>query len=175
MSLKNQSHHIFLPSINIGFVIFSLLVSFMLNLLPWGQGASVPDFVALMLIFWSIHEPRKIRISIAFLIGTFIDVNTGAVLGEHALVYTLLSYFSITIHQRVLWFSSTIFQALHILLILLFTQTIQFVVQFVINHQFPHWFYFSKSFMCAILWPVITWFLLVPQRCPNYFDENYPI
>jgi hypothetical protein len=33
------------------------------------------------------------------------DVHDGAVLGQHALAYTLLSFFAITIHRRLRWFT----------------------------------------------------------------------
>ena len=37
------------------FIFFTLALAFLLNLLPWGSVPGVPDFLALALIFWSIH------------------------------------------------------------------------------------------------------------------------
>ena len=42
------------------------------------------------------------------------DVHQGAVLGQHALAYTLLSFLAISVHRRLLWFSLPA-QALHVL------------------------------------------------------------
>lgn len=169
----NDPHYILLPA-NSLFIALSLIVAFLLNLLPWGQWVGVPDFVALVLVFWSIHEPRKIGISIAFMMGVLMDVNEASLLGENALAYTLLSYFSIMIHRRVLWFPVGT-QALHILPLLLLTQTVQLVVRAIVSEKFPHWYYFSESFVCALLWPVVTWLLLAPQRRAVNRDENRPI
>jgi len=48
------------------FITVSLVAAFLLNLLPWGQWIGVPDFVALVVVFWSIHQPRKVGSGVAF-------------------------------------------------------------------------------------------------------------
>jgi len=169
----NDPHYILLPA-NRLFIFFSLVVAFLLNLLPWEQAVGVPDFVALVLVFWAIHQPRMIGISIAFLMGVLMDVNQATLLGENALAYTLLSYFSIMIHRRVLWFQVGT-QALHILPLLLLTQVVQLLVRLIVSGKFPHWYYFSESFVSALLWPLVTWLLLAPQRRAINRDENRPI
>ncbi|MBP0598227.1 rod shape-determining protein MreD [Herbaspirillum sp. LeCh32-8] len=168
-----NDHYILLPA-NPLFIAFSLVVAFLLNLMPWGQMVGVPDFVALALVFWNIHQPRKVGISVAFLMGLLMDVNEATLLGENALAYTLLSYFAIMIHRRVLWFPLRT-QALHVLPLLLLTQAVQLVVQLLVTGKFPHWFYFSESVISAILWPVVSLLLLAPQRRAINRDENRPI
>jgi rod shape-determining protein MreD len=169
----NDPHYILLPA-NPLFIIVSLIAAFVLNLLPTGQIPGVPDFVALVLVFWSIHEPRKIGISIAFLMGLLMDIHQATLLGENALAYTLLSYFAIMIHRRVLWFPASR-QALHILPLMLFTQFVQLLVRAAISNKFPHWYFFIESFVSAALWPVATWLLLAPQRRAINRDDNRPI
>ena len=169
----NHPQYILLPA-NRGFITISLMLAFFLNLLPWGHALGVPDFVALVLVFWSIHQPRKIGIGIAFFMGLLMDVHDAALLGENALAYTLLSYFAIMIHRRVLWFPA-LTQAVHILPLLLLTQTIQLAVRFMISGKFPGWMYFSESLISAALWPIVTWILLAPQRRAIDHDETRPI
>jgi len=169
----NDPHYILLPA-NPLFIIFSLIIAFLLNLLPTGQIAGVPDFVALVLVFWSIHEPRKIGISIAFFMGLLMDIHQATLLGENALAYTLLCYFAIMIHRRVLWFPTSR-QALHILPLLLFTQAVQLVVRALISNKFPQWYFFVESFVSALLWPLVTWLLQAPQRRAINRDANRPI
>ena len=169
----NNPHYILLP-VNPAFIAFSLIAAFILNLLPWGQWIGIPDFVALVLVFWNINQPRKVGIGVAFLMGLLMDVHDASLLGENALAYTLLSYFTITIHRRVLWFPVGT-QALHILPLLLLTQAVQLVVRLIVSGKFPHWYYFSESFVCALLWPVVAWLLLAPQRRAINRDDNRPI
>ncbi|CAN5213609.1 rod shape-determining protein MreD [soil metagenome] len=169
----NHPHYILLPASPL-FIAFSLIVAFILNLLPWGYWVGVPDFVALTLVFWSIHQPRKVGIGVAFFMGLLMDVHDASLFGQNALAYTLLSYFSIMIHRRVLWFP-TATQALHILPLLLLTQVVQFCIQFIVSGKFPGWFYFVESLVAAFLWPVVTWLLLAPQRRAINRDETRPI
>jgi len=168
-----NNHYILLPA-NPLFIAFSLVVAFLLNLMPWGQMAGVPDFVALALVFWNIHQPRKVGISVAFMMGLLMDVNEATLLGENALAYTLLSYFAIMIHRRVLWFPLRT-QALHVLPLMLLAQAVQLVIQLLVTGKSPDWFYFSESLVSALLWPVVSVLLLAPQRRAVDRDENRPI
>jgi rod shape-determining protein MreD len=169
----NRPHYILLP-VSPAFIAASLIAAFLLNLLPWGRWIGVPDFVALVLVFWGIHQPRKVGIGVAFFMGLLMDVHDATLLGENALAYTLLSYFAITIHRRVLWFPM-LTQALHILPLLLLTQTVQVVVRYSVSGQFPGWWFFAESVVAIALWPVVTWLLLAPQRRAVDRDMNRPI
>lgn len=171
--MNNRPHYILLP-VNPLFIAASLIGAFLLNLLPWGHAVGVPDFVALVLIFWSIHQPRRVGIGIAFTMGLLMDVHDATLLGENALSYTLLSYFAIMIHRRVLWFRLPM-QALHVLPLLLLMQTVQLVIRVLVTGHFPGWFYLSESVTTAVLWPIVTWILLAPQRRAVNRDENRPL
>jgi len=92
--MPNRPHYILLP-VSPLFIAFSLICAFMLNLMPWGRWIGAPDFVALVLVFWGIHQPRKVGIGIAFSMGLLMDVHDATLLGENALAYTLLSYLAI--------------------------------------------------------------------------------
>lgn len=169
----NRPHYILLPA-NPLFIVASLAGAFLLNLLPWGQSVGIPDFVALVLVFWSIHQPRKVGIGIAFTMGLLMDVHDASLLGENALSYTLLSYFAIMIHRRVLWFKLTT-QAAHIFPLLLLMQTVQLAVRLMVSGKFPGWLYFMESIVSAALWPLVTMILLAPQRRAIDRDDNRPI
>lgn len=171
--MNQQPHYILLPA-NPLFIAFSLVAAFMLNLLPWGGSLMVPDFVALVLIFWSIHQPRKVGIGVAFLMGLMMDVHDASLLGENALAYTLLSYFAITIHRRVLWFAPLV-QILHVLPLLLLMQCVQLAIQYVLNGRLPGWIFFSESIVTTALWPLAGWLLLAPQRRAVDHDDTRPI
>lgn len=78
------------------------------------------------------------------------------------------------IHRRVLWFPVLI-QALHVLPLLLLTQSIQLLVQYFVSGKFPGWFYFIESAVAVALWPIVTWILLAPQRRAVDRDHTRPI
>ena len=169
----NRPHYILLP-VSPLFIAISLIGAFMLNLLPWGQLIGAPDFVALVVVFWGIHQPRKVGIGMAFFMGLLMDVHEASRLGENALAYTLLSYLAIMIHRRVLWFP-VLTQAVHVFPLLLLTQAIQVLVSYLVSNKFPGWLYFMDSVVAIALWPVITWLLLAPQRRAVDRDHNRPI
>lgn len=171
--MERRPQYILLP-VSPLFIALTLVVAFLLNLLPTGGIPGIPDFVALVLIFWSIHQPRKVGIGIAFCMGLLMDVHNASLLGQHALAYTLLSYFAIMIHRRVLWFG-VVTQALHVLPLLVVMQTVELVIQSMVVGKLPGWSYYASSVVTALIWPLVTWLLLAPQRRAINRDETRPI
>jgi len=171
--MNQQPRHLLLPASPV-FIAFSLGVAFLLNLQPWGRLIGMPDFVALALVFWGIHQPRRVGIGVAFFMGLMMDVNDATFLGENAVAYTLLSYFAITVHRRVLWFPLRK-QALQVLILLLAAQVVQMIVQMIVNDKSFYWLFFLESFVAAALWPVVTVLLLAPQRRAVDKDLERPI
>ncbi|HAV34900.1 MAG TPA: rod shape-determining protein MreD [Massilia sp.] len=169
----HRPHYILLP-VSPLFIAFSLTCAFMLNLLPWGRWIGAPDFVALVLVFWGIHQPRKVGIGVAFCMGLLMDVHDATLLGENALAYTLLSYVAIMIHRRVLWFP-VLTQAMHVFPLLLLAQAIQVLVHLFATGRFAGWLHFVESAVAVALWPAITWLLLAPQRRAVDRDHTRPI
>ncbi|WDD95702.1 rod shape-determining protein MreD [Burkholderia sp. FERM BP-3421] len=163
-----------LQPVNPSFIIFSLAAAFLLNLMPWGRMPGVPDFVALVLLFWNIHQPRKVGMGIAFLLGILMDVHDAGLLGEHALAYTLLSYGAITIHRRVLWLPLGV-QVFYVAPLLVLAQLVPFVIRLLMGAAFPGWGYLVDGFVEAALWPLASLLLLMPQRRPVDPDDTRPI
>ena len=171
--MMERTQYILLP-VSPLFIALTLIVAFLLNLVPGGGLPGVPDFVALVLIFWSIHQPRKVGIGIAFFMGLLMDVHNASLLGQHALAYTLLSYFAIMIHRRVLWFG-VLTQLLHVLPLLVLMQTVELVIQSMVVGKLPGWSYYALSLATALMWPLVSWLLLAPQRRAINRDETRPI
>lgn len=170
----SHPHYILLPA-NSFFIAISLMLAFMLNLFPWGFQVGMPDFVALALVFWSIHQPRKVGIGVAFVMGLLMDVHDAVYLGENALAFTLLSYFAISIHRRVLWFPPLV-QSLQVFPLFLGVQLIQLTVRLLSSDShFPGWLFFLECAVTTALWPVASWLLLAPQRRAVNKDNTRPI
>ena len=72
--------------VNPWFIALSILLALMINLLPLGRGIWVPDVLLLVLVFWGVHEPRKVGMAWAFVLGLCRDVHQSARLGQHALI-----------------------------------------------------------------------------------------
>lgn len=171
--MSSRPHYLLLPA-NRAFIAFTLVAAFLLNLLPWGRAAGVPDFLALVLVFWNVHQPRLVGMGIAFLFGVLMDVHDAALLGEHALAYTLLGYGALGLHRRVPWFGLA-GQMAHVLPLFLLAQVVLLLARAIVGAGFPGWTWFLQSFSGALLWPLAHWLLLAPQRRAVERDENRPI
>ncbi len=169
-----QNPHYILRPVSPPFIFLSLLAALILDLLPWGHQLWVPDFVAITLVFWNIHHPRRVGIGVAFVMGLLVDVNDATLLGQHALAYTLLSYGAIMVHRRILWFTTGA-QALHVLPLFALAQLSSVLVRILADGAWASPLVFVESLVDAALWPLASWILLAPQRRPQDRDENRPI
>jgi rod shape-determining protein MreD len=173
MQMQAHPQRILLPA-KASFIVLTLALGLLFNLLPWRNMAGVPDLTATALAFWCIHQPRRVGIGIAWTLGLLLDVGNGALLGQHAFAYSVLAFLAFAVHRRILWFPPWQ-QALHLLLLLLLTQSLALLIRIVAGADFPGWTYFAGSFICAALWPALSFLLLLPQQRPELMDENRPI
>jgi rod shape-determining protein MreD len=158
-----------------GFIWLTLAGAFLLNLLPWGRAIWVPDFFALTLVFWNVHQPRKVGMGIAFVFGLLMDVHNGALFGQHALAYTLLSYGAITLHRRIQWFP-VLSQCIFVFGLLLLAQLASAAVRLWVGSAAPLWWLgLFSSVLGAAIWPLLHALLLAPQRRPAKRDDTRPI
>jgi rod shape-determining protein MreD len=157
-----------------GFIWLSLFGALLLDLLPWGRALPAPDFLALVLVFWNVQQPRRLGMTTAFVFGLLIDVHDGARFGQHALAYTLLSYGAIALHRRIRWFP-VFSQTPYVLPLLLIAQLASLAVRMAVGGPFPGWGYFLQSVVGAALWAPTTWLLLAPQRRPMRRDGTRPL
>ncbi len=171
--LAERPQYILLP-VRVGTIIVSLLAALLLDFLPWTNVTLVPDFVALVLTFWCVRQPRLVGLGIGWLLGLVIDTGNGVLLGQHALAYSLLAFAAITLSRRILWFP-WLHQAMHVALLLLGAKAVEVVVRMATGAQFPGWTLIVGPLLGALLWPVVSFLLLAPQRRAVEIDETRPI
>ena len=168
-----RGNELLLP-VNPVFIWVSLLLALALNVLPWGRWPGVPDFLAVAVVFWNVHQPRRVGVGIAFVFGLIMDVHQGALLGQHALAYTLLSFFAITVHRRLLWFTVGS-QAMQIVPLFFAAHAVALLVRLLAGAGFPGWSLVAAPVLESLMWPVVSWVLLAPQRRPPDRDKNRPL
>ena len=162
MPLGSSSEHILRPA-RASTIAASFAIALLLNFLPWKDLRLVPDFVALVLAFWCVRQPRLVGLGIAWGLGLLVDAGNGALLGQHALAYSLLAFLSIWLSRRVLWFGAML-QAAHVALILAAAQSVVVVVRIAAGDPFPGWALYVGPLVGALLWPMVSWLLVLPQR-----------
>jgi rod shape-determining protein MreD len=175
--IMRPGHQLLLPA-NPFFIFGSLLAALGLNMLQnmglFGRAAWTPDFLALVLVFWSIHQPQRIGVGVAFVFGIFIDVHQGALLGQHALAYTVLSFLAIAIHRRLLWFPVPS-QALQVFPLFAAAHTIELICRLAAGGSFPGWKMLLAPVLESLLWPLVSVLLLAPQRRSPDPDAHRPL
>ena len=172
-----RGHQLLLPA-NPLFVAFTLVTALLVNMLVnislVGNAAWMPDFLALVLVFWCVHQPRIVGIGIAFFLGVATDVHQSALLGQHALTYTALGFFATVIQRRLLWFTVPS-QAMQVLPLFAVAHALELMVRMMSGALFPGWPIFLAPLLEAVLWPVVSVFLLAPQRRAPNPDANRPL
>ena len=108
-------------------VIITLIVGLMLAIMPLPETirAFRPDFLVLVLIFWSMQLPRTWSVGTAWIVGIVLDVSYGTLLGQHALAMCVVTFITVRFHllMRVfplLQLTATIFALLALYQFLLF-------------------------------------------------------
>ena len=173
MQTSYSSSRILLP-VRPWFIASTLLIALLLNFLPTANWPGVPDWVALALVFWCVREPRRVGMGLAFLFGLAMDVADASLLGQHALAYVLMAYGASSLSRRILWFPLGQ-QALQVFPLLLLVQLVQLGVRTIVGADFPGLAYFVGPCLAALLWPLLTFVLLLPQHQPVDRDANRPL
>ena len=171
--IMRSGQQLLLPA-NPLFIAVSLVAALLLNMLPLGRVPWMPDFLALVLVFWAVHQPLRVGIGLAFLFGLVMDVHQASLLGQHALSYTALSFFAAMIHRRLLWFTVPS-QALQMLPLFALAHGVELVIRLLAGGTFPGWLMLLAPLMESLLWPVVSILLLVPQRRAPDRDQNRPL
>ena len=156
------------------FILATLLTALALNSLPTSSWLWMPDWVAIIIVFWSIREPQRIGMGAGFVFGLAMDVADASLMGQHALAYVLAAYAASSLSRRILWFPIAQ-QAFHVLPILLGVQLVQLAVRVLPGSDNPGLLYFAGPFIGAALWFPLTFALLLPQYRPLEHDDNRPI
>ena len=156
------------------FMWTSLVVALLVNMIPIGRAAWMPDLLALVIVFWGVHQPSRVGIGAAFVFGLCMDVHQASMLGQHALSYTTLGFFAIMIHRRLLWYP-VLSQALQVLPLFALSQLIEVITRMIGGGVVPGGSVLISPGVEAALWPLASALLLAPQRRTPEPDENRPL
>lgn len=141
-------------------VVTSFLVAILFMLLPW-QGTFLllrPDLPLLLLLYWSVHEPRALGGWAAFTLGLLADAADSSVLGIHALGYSLSYALALHYRLRILSFYR-LDQTLHVLPLVLLSQAVTAGVMFFLKTPQPHWIWWLQTPLTTVLWTLLPFWL----------------
>jgi rod shape-determining protein MreD len=138
--------------------LLTICLAMCLRILPVPHLINVinPDWVLLILIYWTLMLPYRKGVFNAWSIGLLTDVLMGRTLGEYALIYAIVGYFCIKLHKRLRQFP-LIQQSVFIFVCLLLAQILIFLIE---NIQSPTGF--SAVFWLPVITGTVCWPLIHP-------------
>lgn len=173
MIMPRGSGQLLLP-VNPFFIALTLFLALLADMVPIGRTPWMPDLLSLVLVFWGVHQPRRVGVVLAFVFGLMIDVHHGALLGQHALAYSVLSFGAIALHRRLLWFG-LMTQAVHVLPLFALAHLLALTLRMLVGGMWPGWSVLIAPVAEAALWPLASALLLAPQRRAPDRDAHRPL
>lgn len=108
-------------------IFVTLIFAMCLRIAPLPENLALlnPDWVLLVLIYWSLAIPERVGIGHAWVLGILTDVLMGRLFGQYALSYSLIIYIVLIWHRQLRQFplpqqSAFVFGCLLISQLLLF-------------------------------------------------------
>ena len=141
-------------------MFFSLLVAFLFSALPWSGNwlLARPDLVLLVLIFWTVNEPRSIGQGMAFFMGLLMDVSDSMLLGQHALAYVVAVFGAQVLRHRILGFPLPE-QTLHVLGLTLAASLAMLLLNLALGADAPSGIFLLSPLLTALAWAPANWIL----------------
>ncbi len=145
--------------------VITMVLALMLSIAPIPDWASPyrPDWVALALIYWTMMSPKSYSVGIAWIVGLVLDVAQGTLLGQHALVLSLVVYVTVKFHLQLRQFPLLQLSATVLALLGLY-QFILFWINGVAGVNAPSVTYWGPIISGALIWPVLTLLLTSVRR-----------
>ncbi len=123
--------------------------------LPTALDALRPDFLVLVVFYWSIESPRAGGLALAFFAGLALDVINGVVLGQHALALTLMAAWATNLRLRIRVFSP-VSQSLTIFAFLTGYQFILFWIDGATGNPVTSFGRWLAPVIGALIWPFMV-------------------
>jgi len=141
-------------------VIITFVVGLMLAIMPLPDylQAFLPDWLALLVIFWAMQLPRTWSVGSAWIIGIVLDVSYGTLLGQHALALCLIAFVTVRFHllMRVFPLSQLSFTVFALLALY---QFVLFWINGVAGISAPSVTYWGPVIVGTLVWPFAYMFL----------------
>lgn len=153
------------------FVWGTIGITWLISLLPWRLWNPAPDLLLVVIVFWCLNEPRRVGLATAFVFGLLMDVHDAGLLGEQALVYTIVAYSAIVLHRRLIQFSAAV-QMLHLLPFFVGAQAVSQMAHAWLAGEWAGWNWLWSTLFTVALWPLVDIVLHLPQRRLEEIDSS---
>jgi rod shape-determining protein MreD len=136
------------------FVWLTLALALLLSVasMPKFMELGRPLWLALFLTYWVLALPHRVGMTTAWCLGLLADVLNGSLLGQNALILTLITFLVLTLHQRLrmfpMWQQSTV-----LLVVFGLAQLVQLWLNALTGSRPPTLVFVLPALVSALLWP----------------------
>lgn len=140
------------------FISLSILIALVLSIMPLPLELKPwrPDWVVMVVIYWTIALPHRVGIGTAWVVGFLLDILLGTVLGIHAFALSLVVYICASNFQKIRNFSVWQQAALIMVFLTLYHLVIFWLNRFLIQLNF------DIEFILPSLTSGVFWLWLFP-------------
>ena len=133
----------------------SFIVGMILLILPLPEWVRIyrPDWLALILIYWSMALPKRVGLWSAFIIGLLADSLLGTLLGHHALALVVITYLNLNFYLRIRALSLPQ-QSLYVFGLLVISQLIISWMNGIMGLTVPVQAVFGAPLIGMLMWPL---------------------
>jgi rod shape-determining protein MreD len=126
----------------------SIIVAFILQIMPMPVAIDLyrPDWLLLILCYWSMALPNRVGVGVAAICGVVIDILYGTALGVHSFAMAIPVYLVAANYQRFRNYSVV-------------QQAVMIFVLATLYHMLVYWLQYwltGIQFRFELLWPVVT-------------------
>nr|WP_298135719.1 rod shape-determining protein MreD [uncultured Pseudomonas sp.] len=139
---------------NVWVIWLSLAVALLFSVasMPRFMEIGRPLWLALFLTYWILALPHRVGMATAWCVGLLADVLNGSLLGQNALILTLITFLVMTLHQRLrmfpMWQQSTV-----LLVVFGLAQLVQLWLNALTGSRPPTLAFILPALVSALLWP----------------------
>ena len=144
-------------------ILLTILLSLFVSLVTLPLGYYSPEWILLVLIYWSIAIPSINKLFLAFVLGFLVDIVLGQVLGISSLFYVILIYIVLRLYNS-LRYMTIAQQSFVIFFLIIIKQHLLIWAYIVIDKTIEYQAILVGSFMSALLWPLIFFALRFVRR-----------
>jgi len=132
----------------------SLVIALILMILPLPDWAQIyrPNWMALVLIYWSMALPLRVGLWYAFFSGIVLDTSLGTILGQHTLALVVVVFLNLNFYQRIRVLALAQ-QAIYVFALLLINQVVVAWVEGIMGRPTPLMAYFGAPLVGMVIWP----------------------
>ena len=137
-------------------LISSFFIALILEVIaiPSAISGIKPAWVTLILIYWIVYTPNILAIKTAFLLGIYMDLIVGNLMGTMGLSLSVVAYLSILLRNRFINFS--VWQNSFLILILVaISQLLMLWVYLAVGKRPQGAGYWLISVASMVAWPII--------------------